>query len=125
MTRKIRFRNTKMTRNRPRWYLDNTCPACGIVNSTGQLCACVKTCKLCGMIQCSSTGSTCHFCIHGLLTNHHGHSDACDYANCTNERVAQGKHGKRFICREHFIHQFGEDAIPSEIAVGEALHRFA
>ena len=120
----IRFHNKRMTRNRSQWYIDNTCPACGIVNSTGKLCTRVKTCKLCGMIQCDNNHATCSFCLYGLLTNFSGHRNACDYANCNEERVAKGKNGKRYICRRHFIHQFGEDAVPSELEVGENMRRF-
>ena len=124
MTRRIRFHNKRMTRNRSQWYIDNTCPACGIVNATGKLCTSTKTCKLCGMIQCSGVHGNCQFCLHGLLSDFYGNRHACDFAKCTNERVAQGKHGKRYICRKHFIRQYGEEAIPSEIAVGENMRRF-
>lgn len=124
MTRYIRFRNARMTRNRTKWYLDNTCPACGRVNSTGKLCEDTRTCKLCGMVQCGGSGG-CRFCYHGLLAGYSGHDKVCDYAKCDNERVARGKHGKRYVCREHFIHQFGSDAIPDEIAVGKALRDFS
>lgn len=124
MTHYIRFRDASMLRNRTKWYLNNTCPACGIVNSTGKLCATVKTCKLCGMIQCGN-GGTCRFCHHGLLAGYSGHDKICDYANCNEERVARGKRGKWYVCREHLVHQFGPDAIPDEIAVGKALRDFS
>ena len=123
-TIRIRFKNLRMTRNRRKWYLKNTCPACGRVNNTGKLCETVRTCKLCGIVQCGGTGR-CAFCHHGLLDGFFDHDKPCGYAQCDEEGVARGKNGKRHVCRHHLIHQFGREAIPSEIQVGEALRDFS
>lgn len=121
----IRFKNLRMTRNRSRWYQENTCPACGHVNNTGELCEVTRTCKLCGIIQCSGTSCRCAFCHHGLLDGLFGHDKPCDYAGCDREGVASGHKGKRHVCRHHLIHQFGQGVIPDEIQVGEAMRDFS
>lgn len=124
-TIRIRFKNLRLTRNRSKWYRENTCPACGRVNNTGALCETVRTCKLCGTVQCSGSSCRCAFCDHGLLDGFFGHDKPCDYAGCYREGVARGKYGKSHVCRYHLIHQFGQEAIPSEIQVGEALRDFS
>ena len=105
------------------WYAENTCPACGRVNTVWKLCEVTSTCKLCGMVQCSGSSGICRFCHSGLLEGYVGHSGSCSYASCDNERAARGKRGKKYVCREHFIHQGG--IIPSEIEMGEALYDFS
>lgn len=110
------------------WYGENTCPACGKVNASmshaGKLCRTVTTCKLCGLVQCSGASGTCRLCRRGLLAGYSGHDDECDYASCHKEAVARGIRGKKRVCREHYTHQFGEDAIPSEAEVKAVTKRF-
>jgi len=121
----IRFKNIRMTRNRSKWYQENTCPACGRVNNTGKLCERVRTCKVCGIVQCSGTSGRCRFCGRGLLDGLAGHDRPCDYALCESEGVARGTNGKRRVCLHHLVHQFGQEIIPDEIQVGEALRDFS
>lgn len=121
----IRFKNLRMTRNRSKWYQEHACPACGRVNDTGKLCDTVRTCKVCGIVQCGGSSCRCAFCEHGLLDGFFGHDKPCDYAQCDEEGVARGKNGKRHVCQRHLIHQFGAWVIPSEIQVGEAMRDFS
>lgn len=96
-----------------KWYRDNCCPACGLVNNTGEMCKRVHICKLCGASQCASVLGNCKLCLYGLLEGFSGHSGPCDYKGCDEERVARGQRGKKHVCRKHFFHQRPDFEVPN------------
>lgn len=92
-------------------YDFSCCKLCGTSWGNYPNKQCPRTvCLLCGSEQCLVNGlghGSCGICLHGILTGWGiGFHVECCFKGCKNPPVAFGKNGKKFVCKDHFEHQF-------------------
>lgn len=107
----------RYVRKTRRIYDFSLCKLCGTAGGTCGTCG-RTTCLLCGSPQCSSNGlrdGQCPICYHGLLPGWSGSDCKCTYKGCNKTAVARGR-GRRPICMDHAIHQFGPDYVAKRLS---------